>query len=81
MMDTCCNNLVFEFVADASKADGCEFSIGKCKSCQANLIHCFITATVHPGSYAVVAEELIAQILYLHGKEQQAFMQAWYRNL
>ena len=81
MMDTCCNNLVFEFVADANKADGCEFSIGKCSSCQANLIHCFITATVHEGSYIVVNEELVSRILDLHGKEQKAFMQAWYRTL
>ena len=80
-MDTCCNNLVFDFVADAGTADGCEFTIGKCRTCQADLIHCFITATVHPGGYAVVDEAFVAQILPLRGKERRALVQAWYRTL
>jgi hypothetical protein len=80
-MNQCCNNLEFEFVADANKADGCEFTIGKCKNCQTNLIHCFQTSIVHPGVYQVVDNALISKALQLEGKEQKEFMRAWYRSL
>ena len=81
-MSNCCNNLKWEFVADASSADGCEFTIGKCLNCQANLIHLFYTAVAHEGGYEVVGDAFVSQILNLDGGiEQKEFMRKWYRQL
>lgn len=80
-MDTCCSNQVFEFVADASHADGCEFTLGKCENCRAWLIHCFHTATVHEGTCAVAETTTASAILALQSKELKAFMRDWYRAL
>jgi hypothetical protein len=81
-MSNCCNNLKWKFVADANSTDGCEFTIGKCGNCQANLIHLFYTAVVHEGAYEIVSDALVSQILNLTGKpEQKDFMKEWYRQL
>lgn len=80
-MNTCCSNLEFEFVADASHADGCEFTLGKCKNCRADLIHCFQTAIIHAGVYEVIDADLALKIVQLQDKEQKEFMRAWYRSL
>ena len=79
-MNTCCNNLKWKFVADANSADGCEFTIGSCENCQADLIHLFYTS-VSGENYVVAGAELISQILHLHGKEQKEFMRQWHRKL
>ena len=80
-MNTCCNNIKWKFVADASHADGCEFTVGQCENCQAHLVHLFYTAVSHEGGYEVVSAELVAQILSLQGKEQKEFMRQWFRQL
>ena len=80
-MAKCCSELMFEFKADASHADGCEFTLGRCSSCGAWLVHCFQTAVVHEGVYETIDADMSAKIQTLSGKELKEFMRAWYRGI
>jgi hypothetical protein len=80
-MGICCSELMFEHKADASHADGCEFTLGTCRSCGAWLVHCFHTAVVHEGVYETIDADMSAKIQTLGGRELKEFMRAWYRAI
>jgi hypothetical protein len=79
-MNECCNNLKWKYEADANSADGCEFTIGSCENCKANLIHLYHPALGGEGHYEVVNKELVENIMNLRGKEQKEYMREWYRR-
>ena len=80
-MSTCCENLKWHFVQDAHHARGCEFTYGKCLSCGSHVIHLFHTAVNHDGSYVVVDEPFVSEMLRLEGTELKQFMKQWYDEL
>jgi hypothetical protein len=80
-MKTCCNQLNWEFIQDASHARGCEFTYGKCTNCGSHLIHLFYTAVVSEGGYEVVSSDFISAMQKLEGAELKQFMKNWYDQL
>ena len=79
-MKTCCNKFKWEHIQDAQKARGCEFTYGKCANCGGHLIHMFYTSIVHEGTYAIVSQQFVTEMLNKEGPELKAYMQDWYDN-
>jgi hypothetical protein len=80
-MNTCCDNLKWEFIQDAHHARGCEFTYGKCVSCGSPLIHLYHVATNDAGYYEAVSEKFISEMLKYQGAELKQFMKQWYDEL
>lgn len=80
-MNTCCNDTKWQFKQDVGKARGCAFTYGKCTHCDSHLIHLFMTATMHEGSYQVVSAEFVAEMLKLEGIALKSFMQNWHDSI
>lgn len=81
-MSQCCENYQWEFVADAGKANGCEFTYGRCKACQSNLINLWYTPILGPGdNNVVVSQEFVDEMLRLEGKARNDFMRNWHHSL
>lgn len=78
----CCENQKWYYVADASHADGCEFTYGKCRNCSANLIHLYVAAIGGAKDFfRVVPQEFVNEMVKLKGKALKNFMREWYNSL
>ena len=81
-MHQCCENYEWEFITDAGKADGCEFTYGRCKSCHSNLINLWYTPIVGiDDNNVVVSQEFVDEMLALDGNELKEFMRNWHNSL
>ena len=69
------------YISDASHADGCEFTYGKCRNCSANLIHMYVAVIGDCGYFETVSQEFVDDMLSLKGKALKNFMREWYNSL
>ena len=79
--EQCCSRYRWKFIADASHADGCEFTYGQCQSCSSHLIN--ITTTIQPKDNVnvIVSSEFIDALFKLNGRERKEYMRNWYNEL
>lgn len=80
-MQKCCKNQRWKYIADASHADGCEFTYGICASCGAHLIHLYHAAIGDEGYFEIVDQAFIDKMLELKGKALKNYMREWYYTL
>ncbi|MEM7341930.1 MAG: hypothetical protein AAF467_25020 [Actinomycetota bacterium] len=76
MQGPCCTRLEWTYLRDASHADGFDFTLGACASCQTRLVSVFVVATSKT-VYEIADDELVATIERLEGRELKEHMRAW----
>lgn len=83
---SCCSEQVFErhedpAIADIGSGGGAEFTVGRCKSCGALLMHCWVGSVMHPGGYEVVSQALIDRFLAEDPSSRKVMLGDWFNSL
>ncbi len=81
---SCCSEQAFERhpdpdVADIGQGGGAEYTVGRCKSCGAVLMHCWAGGVV--GGIEVVSQALIDRFLAADPKSRRALLGDWFNSL
>ena len=80
----CCSEQVFERhsspeIADIGQHQGVEYTIGRCKNCEAVLVHCWAGGVA--GSTHVVSQELIDSWVAVPPMPRKRVLDEWFNSL
>ena len=81
---SCCREQLFERhsnpeIADIGKGGGVEYTVGRCKSCGAVLIHCWVGSVA--GSTHVVSQALIDSFVEAAPESRKKLLADWFNSL
>ena len=85
MKQACCANQAFvrhqdADVADIGHAEGIEFTIGKCSSCQSPLMHVWVGGGVSEG-VEIIEPSLVDQLVQTPaGKQRKTLLAEWWNG-
>ncbi len=71
---SCCENLQWVYISDASHADGCE-------SCDQHLINLYVSSFNNTSPFVPVSKKLADQIQSLKAEALKVLMRNWYNGL